>query len=211
LGFPSASTWIEFESVPASRRAPTSNNKNLFTMELLFVWIGKFNRGNVGFNWAVFAQNQKWYGFLKSEKMTLRSALEDLLETTLAGVVGIAGKVEYVASLRDTASGAYSHWGLTRAYGEPAAQHALAEAHRLVFLGLLRTPLRTLRDDVIVSSGVLQIPAGEYVERLRNCAPALLPPDLGGGSARHFSSVLQALSILLSEPVKTPSEPIPPT
>ena len=168
-------------------------------MELLFVWIGKFNRGNVGFNWAFFAQNQKWYGFLKSEKMTLRSALEDLLETTLAGVAGIAGKIEYVASLRDTASGAYSHWGLTRAYGEPAAQHALAEAHRLVFLGFLRTPLRTLRDDVIVSSGVLQITAGEYVE-----------PDLGGGSARHFSSVLQALSILLSEPVKTPSEPIPP-
>lgn len=163
-----------------------------------------------GLNWAFFAQNQEWYGFLKSEKMTLRSALEDLLETTLAGVAGIAGKIEYVASLRDTASGAYSHWGLTRAYGEPAAQHALAEAHRLAFLGLLRTPLRTLRDDVIVSSGVLQITAGEYVERLRNRAPALLPPDLGGGSARHFSSVLQALSILLSEPVKTPSEPIPP-
>jgi hypothetical protein len=59
LGFPSASTWIEFESVAASRRAPTRNNKNLFTMELLFVWIGKFNRGNVAFNWAVFAQNQK--------------------------------------------------------------------------------------------------------------------------------------------------------
>ena len=128
----------------------------------------------------------------------------------LNAFAGIAGKIEYVASLRDTASGAYSHWGLTRAYGEPAAQHALAEAHRLVFLGLLRTPLRALRDDVIVSSGVLQITADEYVERLRNCAPALLPPDLGGGSARHFSSVLQALSILLSEPVKTPSEPIPP-
>jgi hypothetical protein len=133
-----------------------------------------------------------------------------LLGTTLAGVTGIAGKVEYVASLRDTASGAYSHWGLARAYGETAAQHALAEAHRLVFLKLLRTPLRALRDDVMVSSGALKMTAGEYVENLRSRVPALLPADLGGGSARHFSSVLQALSVLLSTPVTAPSEAIPP-
>jgi hypothetical protein len=131
------------------------------------------------------------------------------LGTTLAGVVGIAGKIEYVASLRDTASGSYSHWGLTRSYGEPAAQHALAEAHRLLFLRLLRTPLRALRDDVVVSSAALQMTAAEYVEHLHSRVPALLPPDLGGGSARHFSSVLQALSILLSSPSKSPSEPIP--
>lgn len=141
--------------------------------------------------------------------MTLKSALEDLLGTTLAGVAGTAGKMEYVASLRDPASGAYSHWGLTQAYGETAAQNALAEAHRLLFLRLLRTPLRSLQDDVVVSSGPLQMTAGEYVERLRSHAPALLPADLGGGSARHFSSVLQALSILLSSP-KNPSEPTRP-
>jgi hypothetical protein len=148
--------------------------------------------------------------FSEIRKMALKSALEDLLGTTLAGVSGIAGKVEYVASLRDTGSGTYSHWGLTRAYGETAAQHALADAHRLMFLKLLRTPLRTLRDDVIVSSGALQMSAEEYVERLRGRGQALLPADLGGGSARHFSSVLQALSILVSAPSKTPSEAIPP-
>lgn len=142
--------------------------------------------------------------------MTLKSALEDLLGTTLAGVVGIAGKIEYIASLRDTNSGAYSHWGLTRSYGEAAAQRALAEAHRLLFLKLLRTPLRVLRDDVEVSSGALQMSAGEYVERLRSRMPALLPPDLGGGSARHFSSVLQVLSTLVSSPLKDPTGPIPP-
>ena len=74
--------------------------------------------------------------------MALKSALEDLLGTTLAGVAGTVGKVEYLASLRDAASGNYSHWGLTRAHGETAAQLALAEAHRLMFLRLLRTPLR---------------------------------------------------------------------
>jgi hypothetical protein len=132
------------------------------------------------------------------------------LGTTLAGVAGIAGKIEYVASLRDAASGSYSHWGLTRSYGESAAQYALAEAHRQLFVKLLRTPLRVLRDDVVVSSGALQMTAAEYVERLRGRLPALLPADLGGGSARHFSSVLQALSILVSSPSESPSEPIPP-
>lgn len=142
--------------------------------------------------------------------MTLKSALEDLLGTTLAGVAGIAGKMEYVAGLRDPASGAYSHWGLTRSYGEAAAQRALAEAHRMLFLKMLRTPLRALRDDVVTSSGALQMTASEYVERLRSHTPALLPADLGGGSAQHFSSVLQALSILVSSPAKNPSGPIPP-
>jgi hypothetical protein len=142
--------------------------------------------------------------------MTLKSAFKDLSETTLAGVAGTIGKMEYVASLRDETSGSYSHWGLSRAYGEQATQQALAEAHRRLFLRLLRTPLRDLRDDVMVSSGALQISAGEYVERLRSHAPALLPQDLGGGSAHHFSSVLQALSILVSVPVKAPPETIPP-
>ena len=142
--------------------------------------------------------------------MALKSALEDLLGTTLAGVAGLAGKIEYVASLRDTASGTYSHWGLTRAHGEPAAQKALAEAHRLLFLRVLRTPLRALCDDLEVSSGALQMTASEYVERLQSRGPALLPADLGGGSARHFSSVLQALSLLVSKPAKTPSGATPP-
>jgi hypothetical protein len=68
-----------------------------------------------------------------------------------------------------------------------------------------------LCDDVVLSSRALEMTAGEYVERLRSRVPALLPADLGGGSARHFSSVLQALSILVSSMPKAPSEAIPPT
>jgi hypothetical protein len=147
--------------------------------------------------------------FSEIRKMTLHSALEDLLGTTLAGVAGIVGKIEYVASLRDRASGAYSHWGLSRAYGEAAAQQALAEVHRQLFLKLLRTPLRSLRDEVMYSSGALQITASEYLERFRSRLPVLLPQDLSGGSARHFSSVLHALSILVSNPAGPLPEAIP--
>jgi hypothetical protein len=138
--------------------------------------------------------------------MTLQSALEDLLGTTLAGVPGIVGKIDYVASLRDAQSGRYSHWGLSRAYGEQAAQQALREAHRVLFLRMLRTPLQALRDDVMVSSGALKMTAGEYMERFRRQMPSLLPQDLSGGSTRHFSSVLRALSILVSDPAKTPPQ-----
>jgi hypothetical protein len=142
--------------------------------------------------------------------MALRSALEDLLGTTLAEVAGTVGKVGYLASLRDAASGTYAHWGLTRTYGEIAAQQALVEAHRMLFLRMLRTPLRALRDDVEVSSGALKMTAGEFMEQLQSQATALLPQDLGGGSARHFSSVLHALSSLLLAPVATASDAIPP-
>lgn len=154
--------------------------------------------------------------------MTLKSALEDVLGTTLAAVAGVVGKIEYIASLRDLASGAYSHWGLSRAYGDLAAQQALAEAHRLLFLRLLRTPLRTLRDDVVASYGAInsgrasggesgkKLTAREYMESLSQRAPALMPQDLGGGSARHFSSVLHALSILVLNPAEVPPEATPP-
>jgi hypothetical protein len=142
--------------------------------------------------------------------MALRSALEDLLGTTLAGVTGTVGKIEYVASLRDAGSGNYAHWGLSRAYGEQAAQQALAEAHRLLFLKILRTPLHALCEDVRLSSGALQMPAKEYMERFQNQLPVLLPQDLGGGSARHFSSVLHALWILLSRPAEPPPGATPP-
>lgn len=140
----------------------------------------------------------------------MRSALEDLLGTTLVAVAGIVGKIDYLASLRDAASGAYSHWGLSRTYGEQAAQQALAEAHRLIFLRLLQTPLHTLRDEVMLSSGALQITAGEYMKQVRSRMPALMPQDLSGGSARHFSSVLRALSVLVSNPARTLPGAIPP-
>src|SRR5439155_18850286 len=105
----------------------------------------------------------------------------------------------------------YSHWGLSRVYGEGAAQQALGEAHSACFLATLRTSLRTLRDDVEVSSRGKQKPAEEYIKNLRGRWAALLPTDLGGGSARHFSSVLHALSSLASNQTKSQPRATPPS
>lgn len=137
--------------------------------------------------------------------MTLKSALEDVLETTLNAVSGIIGKLEYIAGLRD-GNKKYTHWGLQRVHGEEATQQALAEAHRLLFLNILRTPLRMLKDDLKQSSEARQTAAQEYVETLRSRQKNILPHDLAGGSARHFSSVLRALSSLASNQAKTPPD-----
>jgi len=80
----------------------------------------------------------------------------------------------------------------------------------MLFLKVLRTPLRQLRDDVMLSSGALQKTAGEYLEGFQKRMPELLPQDLNGGSARHFNSVLHALSVLVSNRAMTPPEAIPP-
>jgi len=44
--------------------------------------------------------------------MTLKSALQDVKETTLAAVSGLLGKLAYLASLRRGQDG-YQHWGMS--------------------------------------------------------------------------------------------------
>jgi hypothetical protein len=76
-------------------------------------------------------------------------------------------------------------------------------------LKILQTPLRELREDVAVSSTAAQRPAREYVESLRTRLEELLPEDVGGGAAGHFSSVLHALSSLVSNPGQSPPRATP--
>lgn len=142
--------------------------------------------------------------------MPLKSPLEDLRETTLAAVGGLVGKIAYVAGLRPQAGKDYVHWGLRRTHGEEGSQRALAEAHRGLFLKLLRTPLHELRNDVAVSNANSELTPHEYVERLRQRLAELLPKDLGGGSPRHFSSVLRALSSLAGHQESSPPDANPP-
>jgi hypothetical protein len=143
--------------------------------------------------------------------MTLKSAIEDVIGTTLAAVSGVLGKLEYLSRLRRGRGSPYTHWGISRAYGEAAAQEALAEAHRLLFLRVLQTPLKELQNDVEISSEASQMKPKEYVENLRGDSRTLLPKDLGGGSARHFSSVLHALLSLAShQRTRTPKDATPP-
>ena len=80
-------------------------------------------------------------------KMTLKSALQDVKETTLAAVSGLLGKLAYLASLR-RAQGRYEHWGMELVHGQESSERALKTAHTEVVTGVLRTPLASLVEDL---------------------------------------------------------------
>lgn len=126
--------------------------------------------------------------------MVLLSAFEDFVTRTLAQIPSPLGKLEYLSTLRK--GNAYEHWGLTRVHGEIASQQALSDAHKEVWLKVLRTPLRKLLAEVEQGGMTAGELTADYVRRLRDSEATLMPLELAGGSARHFNSVLAALLAL---------------
>lgn len=127
--------------------------------------------------------------------MALLSAFEDLLNRTLAAIPGLLGRLEYVSSLK--VDGHYGHWGLTRVYGERAAQRAMADAHKLVLGEVLQTPLELLVEDSEAACAAQGRETPTYLDELRNRRTDLLPEGSSGpATTRHLSSVLGALSAL---------------
>jgi len=129
-------------------------------------------------------------------KMTLKSALQDLKETTLSAVSGLFGKLAYLASLR-RGHGRYEHWGLKVVYGEESSERALKAAHMEVVAGVLRAPLESLQEDLEQSSAASGMAAEAYVEEMRRKFEHLLPEGRQNSPvSSHLSSVLLALSRL---------------
>ena len=127
--------------------------------------------------------------------MSFLSPYEDFVNHTLAALPTPLARLRYLACLRDT-EGAYQHWGMIRTYGAEAAQAAIGRAHTGVVLELLRLPLREVFRQLKDDAGRLALPASQYFEQLSALGMALQPQKLGGGSARHFSATLTALSKL---------------
>jgi hypothetical protein len=122
--------------------------------------------------------------------MTLKSAFEDLSQTTLRSLADCLKRLEYLGGLRKLRGG-YWHWGFSKLHGEAAAKKAFHEAHRAAVSEVLCTPLRTLLHNAELSSNNSGVDAEHYLESLGKAE--LLPEDPGAGSARHLSSVLHAL------------------
>ena len=127
--------------------------------------------------------------------MTLKSALQDLRETTLAAVAGLLAKLAYLGSLRRR-EGGYKHWGLALVYGEESSDRALKAAHTEVLAKVLRTPISDLEEDLHRSSQVGQESADTYIAGMQEQINQLLPSPQDAISARHLNSVLVALSAL---------------
>jgi hypothetical protein len=128
--------------------------------------------------------------------MTLKSALQDVKETTLAAVSGMLGKLAYLASLR-RAQGRYEHWGMQEVHGVESSERALKTAHAEVVTGVLRMPLAQLEEDLRVSSHSSGVAAQPYLESMRAVSGDLLPGERKDTpEASHLNSVLVALSAL---------------
>jgi hypothetical protein len=128
--------------------------------------------------------------------MTLKSALQDVKETTLAAVSGLLGKLAYLASLRRS-QGRYQHWGMELIHGPESSERALKTAHAEVVAGVLRTPLASLVEDLEESSRSSGVAARAFVEGMRKHFDDLLPEERADSTvADHLNSVLVALSNL---------------
>jgi hypothetical protein len=128
--------------------------------------------------------------------MTLKSALQDLKETTLAAVSGLLGKLAYLASLR-RGRGEYQHWGMSLVHGGESSERALKAAHAEVLTGILRTPLPSLVEDLRESSQAHGTSPDAYAEQMSAQIKDLLPGERKDSpAALHLNSVLVALSTL---------------
>jgi len=128
--------------------------------------------------------------------MTLKSALQDVKETTLAAVSGLLGKLAYLASLR-RAQSRYEHWGMELIHGPESSERALKAAHAEIVAGVLRAPLKSLVRDLDESSRGSGVEAQPYIERMREHFNELLPGERPESpAATHLNSVLLALSSL---------------
>jgi hypothetical protein len=142
--------------------------------------------------------------------MTLKSALQDLRETTLAAISGLLAKLAYLGSLRRR-EGGYLHWGMSLVHGEEASNRALKAAHTEVLSAVLRTPISDLVEDLRESSQSSRKTADDYLEGMREQIAELLPSPEDTASARHLNSVLVALSSLeKTQKRATPSASLPP-
>lgn len=73
----------------------------------------------------------------------LLKVVEDFKKYTLKALPTLVEKLAYISSLQNE-DGRYSHWGLSRVFGDLKAQKAIRSVHSDLALQLLRIPLRNL-------------------------------------------------------------------
>jgi hypothetical protein len=126
--------------------------------------------------------------------MRLKSAREDFESTTLSAVPGLLGRLSYVGRLQD-GKGRYEHWGLSKVYGDDAAQGAMSAAHRILISEVLKKPLAVLLKDALTSCPNERPREPEFLASLAQAHPA--PRPLSSAAQAHLRSVMSALSALV--------------
>lgn len=131
-----------------------------------------------------------------------RRIIQDFTATTLAAIPSPFGRLIYLSSLRDLASGRYEHAGLLALHPEEAVQQALAKCHEEIFERILETSLaeqeKDLRACLDAMPGGLRLTVSHWqrMEAYRVLLPEQSPDYL----KELFCSNLRALlEILRSE------------
>ena len=75
-------------------------------------------------------------------------AAPDLWRRTLSRIPTVFGRLVYLASLRNSDTGQYEHYGLAQAFGDEEADRALRESHLQSFNEWLCFPLERQKADL---------------------------------------------------------------
>lgn len=130
-----------------------------------------------------------------------RRIVEDFTTRTLAVIPSMYGRLLYVATLRDLASGRYCHEGLESLYPGEAVQQALELCHAELFSRILESPLEQQEWDLRACLGTLEGDFGEIVTRWKEFEfyRILMPARVPAYLQELFCSNLRALLGLLAE------------
>ena len=121
--------------------------------------------------------------------MKLLNATDDFLSRSLGTLRGFFDRLEYIAELRQP-DGSYAHWGLSREYGQSAAQLAIKDAHQFNFRLTLRQPCATLCDEVQISAKDRNTDLQSYFAELSEQSERMITPAAGMAQSKHFHFIL---------------------
>ena len=121
--------------------------------------------------------------------------IEDFSARTLAAIPTDYGRLLYLTSLRDLASGRYAHEGLESLYPAPAVQQALAYCHEEIYARILETSLEQQEWDLRACLTALEGDFWEIVELWKEDESyrALAPPGMPAYLRDLFCSNVRVL------------------
>jgi len=129
-----------------------------------------------------------------------RTVIEDFTVRTLAVIHSDFGRLYYVSSLKNPATGRYEHDGLRQIYSEDSVQSALKHCHTELFARILETPLENQENDLRTCLE----PVGESVREVTKTwqenkfMQSLCPEGMPEYLSDLFCSNMSALLIVFS-------------
>jgi hypothetical protein len=100
----------------------------------------------------------------KPKAMLERSATADSFKNSLSRIPTTFGRLVYLASLRDTHTGTYEHFGLRSIFGKEESRNALSASHRRLFQEWLNLPLREKTQDLQAYLDALDEPVSTVLQ-----------------------------------------------